>query len=69
MKNEFSRYKQSVNRANTILKGCSKGGKKLKAKKGKPSPPKPPAPTKKPVPKKGGGTWGPSYYRSYMKTC
>ena len=69
MKTEYGRYKQSVSKANTIIRGCSKGAKQMKKKKGKPAPPKPPSPTKKSVPKKGGGTWSTTYWRSYMKTC
>jgi hypothetical protein len=67
MRSEYGRYKQSVSKANTIIRSCSKGAKQMKKKKGKPAPPKPPSPTRKAVPKKGGGTWSPTYWRKYMK--
>lgn len=71
MKAEYAKYKASVDAANAAIRKCP--GKKVtktitKVVK-KPNPPKPPSPTKKPVPKKSGGTWSVSYWRSWMSKC
>jgi hypothetical protein len=71
MKAEYAKYKATVNAANAAIRKCPGRSVKTSIKRvvRKPNPPKAPSPTRKPVPRKSGGVWSISYYRSWMKRC